>query len=206
MTTNEAMREEDEENMTTASMRCEAHLWFDCGIAGPDHEWMTGIEAAAWPSTEARDALLPIAIAQIGTAGTDRVKWAQRVVLGTIRRVLPLALHRAGLHAHAKACREAQDLEAARAAADDAAESAHRYAAATATAAYYAARAAFSARHATDDSTYEAVAANDAARMGAATARAAAAAIALAEPKLAHRALREAVAVAIDAYCAEGRA
>lgn len=55
--------------------------------------------------------LLPIGLAQLGTAGEDRSAWVRALVLGTIRRVLPALLEAYGLDEHARACRDARDLE-----------------------------------------------------------------------------------------------
>lgn len=125
-----------------------------------DRRWAIKINDARWSSPEARaQALFPIALAQIDTAGKDRVKWVERVVVGTIQRVLPIALEACNMQREAEACRQATDLESAKAAATAA------YA--TADAATAAAAAAYAAAYA-----YDAV-------------------------------LREAVAVALDAYAAE---
>lgn len=130
-------------------------------VADEDRLWSITINDAPWSSPEARaEALLPIALAQIGTAGTDRSVWVERVVLGTIQRVLPIALDAGGLGEHAETCRRATTLEEAQGAAN-----------AAYTAAYDAARAAARAADAANDAV-----------------------------------LREAVAVALDAYRAEGRA
>lgn len=74
-------------------------------VADPDRTWGIVINFAKWSSPQARaEALLPVALAQIGTAGTDRARWVELVALGTARRVLPLALAAVGLVDHAKKC------------------------------------------------------------------------------------------------------
>ena len=65
-------------------------------VADPDRDYACAIVDSAWSSPEARaQHMLPLAQAQRGTAGTDRAAWEARVLEGTIRRVLPLALHAA---------------------------------------------------------------------------------------------------------------
>lgn len=55
---------------------------------------------ANWPSNAERaEALAPLAMAQIGTAGLDHTEWQRIIAEGTIRRVAPLAL-RAAADAH----------------------------------------------------------------------------------------------------------
>lgn len=79
-----------------------------------DRAWAIGINDAGWSTPQARaEALLPIALAQIGTAGTDRRAWAEAVVLGTTRRVLPVVLREAGFHEHAASCEGVTDLAGA---------------------------------------------------------------------------------------------
>lgn len=112
-------------------------------VAAPDRAFAIRINDAAWSSKAARaEALLPLALAQLGTAGTDREAWVRRVVEGTIRRVVPLALRRAAraapshaerLEAAAARCAAEGTKDAARAAeaaAYDAAYAAAAYAAA----------------------------------------------------------------------------
>jgi len=65
-------------------------------------EWSTDLARA--------EALLPLAIAQLGTSGTDRREWIAKLALGTVRRVLPIALDAAGMPSHAQACRNAENL------------------------------------------------------------------------------------------------
>lgn len=190
-------------------------------VAAADRAFAIRINDAAWSSKAARaEALLPLALAQLGTAGTDREAWVRRVVEGTIRRVVPLALR----HAARAVPSHAERLEAAAARCEvegtkDAAKAAVRvadaaYAAAYARAAYDAYDAAAYARAAAD------VAASDAAAHAARAARAAYAA-ARAADAAAHaydaaraakaaavdgdEALRVSVQVALDAYAVEGR-
>ena len=62
-------------------------------VAGADRIWSITINDAPWSSETVRaETLWPVALAQIGTAGTDRRPWTTRVVEGTIRRVLPIVL------------------------------------------------------------------------------------------------------------------
>jgi hypothetical protein len=71
-------------------------------VAEPDRDFAIRINDAKWSSPEARaKALLPLALAQLGTAGSNRGPWVQRVIEGTIRRLLPLAL-RAAARVHSK--------------------------------------------------------------------------------------------------------
>jgi len=98
-------------------------------VAAADRDYAIRINDAAWSSPQARaEALLPLAIAQIGTAGTDRTAWVRRLVEGTIRRVLPVTLraaasvhgsatHRAALEAAAVRCERDGTRDAADAAA-----------------------------------------------------------------------------------------
>ncbi len=92
-------------------------------VAKEDRVWAININDARWSSPEARaDALLPIALMQIGTAGADRSAWAKAVVIGTVLRVLPMALRSAAwmlpdsadsLEDSATRCEAATTLEAA---------------------------------------------------------------------------------------------
>jgi len=197
-------------------------------VAEPDRRWAIRINDAKWSSEAVRaDALWPVALAQIGTAGADRLPWARAIALGTVRRVLPLLLDERGLTKEAAACRAAEDLEAARLAAQQAGRAlysaaayadggggggafADAYAAAAASFAAFAAAAyaaAFAA--AADAAAADAYAADAAAAYAAFDAYAfdAYAADAYAADAAAKRdqILREAVAVALDAYAAEGR-
>ena len=156
-------------------------------VAEPDREFAIGINDADWSSPEARaQALLPLALAQLGTAGTDRSAWVQALALGTVQRVLPIALRVAGLTEHAERCAQVTTLEEARDAA--------RAAAADAEAAAYAARAAARAAYAADAWVARGVA--QAARATAYTADATA---------YTDEILKAAIQVALDAYAAEGR-
>ena len=94
-------------------------------VGNEDRNWAILINDAPWSSPAARaEALLPIALAQTGSAGTDRTVWVLAVALGTIRRVLPLALRAAGMVDEADACSIARDLPSARLAAAAAARTA----------------------------------------------------------------------------------
>ncbi len=90
--------------------------------------------------------MLPLGLAQLGTAGTDRTEWVRRVVEGTIRRALPIALraaavehpvleHRLALAAAADRCAAEGSREAAREAMETARVSATEWAFAWAAAA-----------------------------------------------------------------------
>jgi hypothetical protein len=176
-------------------------------VAEPDRKFAIVINDAQWSSSEARArALLPLALAQLGTAGTDRSAWIQALALGTVQRVLPTALRAAGLHEHAERCAQVTTLEEALAAAYAAAGPAT---AATALAAATPLAAALAAtRRAAYATTADAEAAAYAAR--AATAYAARATAYAADAADARAAIRDeilktAIRVALDAYAAEGR-
>ena len=202
-------------------------------VEEPDRDFSIGINDAQWSSTEARaKALLPLALAQLGTAGTDRVPWVRRVVEGTIRRILPIAMrtaakvhpdeqHRAALEAAAVCCEQEGTRDAANAAnaAANAANAAHAHAHAYAANAANAAHAAYAATADVDAAAAyaaRAYAANaaDAARAANAAHAAYAAAYATAAYATADAAyaadrddvLCLAVQIALDAYAAEGRA
>ena len=196
-------------------------------VAEPDRQFAIRINDAPWSSPEARaEALLPLALAQLGTAGTDRGPWVRRVVEGTIRQILPIALrvaarvhpeeqHCAALDAAAMRCEQegtrtvADTAAAARAtsATYDAAQVAH-----AAHAAYFAdaaAAASADARHAAYAAANAAAYAADANAYAAAqVAHAAHAAYFAAAAAEGNRddVLRLAVQIALDAYAAEGRA
>jgi hypothetical protein len=191
-------------------------------VAQADRDLSIRLNDAAWPTAQDRaDALLPIGLAQLGTAGTDRREWVKRVAEGVIRRVLPLAMReclvtvkdptlKAELEAAAALCEREGSVSSARAARDtwrrtaayadadaasadaDAADAAADAAAAYAAAAYAAyASAAYAAAAASAD----------------ADASAASASAAYADALAARlRVLREMVSVVLDAYRAEGRA
>jgi hypothetical protein len=172
-------------------------------VAVPDRFFAIRLNDAAWSRPQVRAAALwPLAHVQIGTAGTNRVPWAKRVVEGTIRRIVPEAVdavarrvpgHAEALRAAAQQCRDEGTREAARHARDAAAAYAAAYAA------YAAAYAAYAA--AADAAAYAAAYA-DAAYADAADAAAYAAD---AEAVEIDRILTIAVQVALDAYAAEGR-
>lgn len=86
-----------------------------------DRDWAVTINDAPWSSSAARaDALWPIALAQIGTADRVRAEWVKAVVLGTVRRVVPIVLRALDLETHALVCENAADLQAAARAASNA--------------------------------------------------------------------------------------
>ena len=168
-------------------------------VAAPDRRYAIRINDAEWSSPEVRaDALWPLALAQVGTAGTDRCEWVRRVVEGTIRRVVPMVMERAA---------EARPYhaEALRAAAERCRREGTREAALSAkkAAAYTTASAAYTTASAASAATYAAASAD--AYTAAAAVAAAAAADAAAAAEWRDRVLRESVSVALDAYKAEGR-
>ena len=177
-------------------------------VAAPDRKFATRINDAEWSSKEARaKALLPLALAQLGTAGTDRGPWVQRVFEGIVRQIVPIALraaasvhpdeqHRAALDAAALRC----EREGTSAAADAAAYDAYAYSAAHT--AYSAANA-----YATTAAAYSAAYAATTAYSAAYAAEAADAAATAAFAAFADRddVLRLAVHIALDAYAAEGK-
>ena len=62
-------------------------------VAEPDRQFSIRANDASWSSPQARaEAMWPLALAQIGTAGKDRSKWVAAVAEGMIRRVLPRIL------------------------------------------------------------------------------------------------------------------
>ncbi len=90
---------------------------------------------------ERAELLLPIALASLGTAGKDRAQWVKYIVEHTIRRVVPIALRKAGLTYQADRCEREGTKESADAA-NAAANAAAANAAANAAAANAAAKAA----------------------------------------------------------------
>ena len=186
-------------------------------VAEPDREFAIRINDAPWSSPEARaKALLPLALAQLGTAGSDRTAWVQRVAEGTIRQIVPIALraaarvhpedhHRAALEAAATRCEREGTSDAAAHAAYAAATAAHVRTRAAAHAAYAAATAAYAAYAAATAAHADATAAyaDDAAAYPADDAPAAYA-DAAAAAAYGDDVLRLAVQIALDAYTAEG--
>jgi len=82
-------------------------------VASPDRDYAVAINDSAWSSPAIRAKhMLPLALAQLGTAGTDRTAWEARVLEGTIRRVLPLSL-RAAARVHPDATHQAALIAAA---------------------------------------------------------------------------------------------
>jgi hypothetical protein len=65
-------------------------------VAAPDRAFAIRLQDA-YPGTPAERAalFLPLGLAQLGTAGTDRAPWLRRVIEGTIRKVLPVCLRTA---------------------------------------------------------------------------------------------------------------
>lgn len=62
-------------------------------VAVPDRAWGITINDAFWSSPQARaSALWPIALAQVGTVDTYRGPWVRALVLGTVRKVLPIVV------------------------------------------------------------------------------------------------------------------
>ena len=187
-------------------------------VAAPDRHYAIAINDAAWSSPAIRAKhMLPLALAQLGTAGTDRTAWEARVIEGTIRRVLPLSLraaawvhpdaaHRAMLLAAADRCDADGTREAARSAynAANAARSAYN-AANAANAVSYAYNASNAASNAAYAAYAYAAAYNASYAYAAAYAADAAEAAAEAAAYAADLVLSTAVSVALDAYAAEGR-
>ena len=89
-----------------------------------DRAFIVALNDARWSSDEARAAgMMPLALASLGTAGTNRVAWVRALAEGTIRRVVPIALraaaslaapeHAAALEAAAVRCEAEGSVEAA---------------------------------------------------------------------------------------------
>ena len=130
----------------------EAHGDSPSCVAEPDRSFAVALNDAAWSSAEARaEAMLPLALAQLGTAGEDRTEWVRAVALGTVQKVLSTALRASGLEANAVECEGVADLDTAWAAA-----SAARYAAR-----YAASAAGYAARYAASAAGYAASTAGD---------------------------------------------
>ena len=84
-------------------------------VAELDLEYSTILSSAGWSSDLVRgEALLPLVIAQLGTTDTDRETWADQLVLGTVKRVLPLALDAVDMTDHAQACRSVETFDDAK--------------------------------------------------------------------------------------------
>lgn len=186
----------------------EAHGDKPSCVAAPDNAFAIRLQDAYPGTPEERAKLfLPLGLAQLGTAGTDRKPWAKLLVEGTIRKVLPMWLrnaaekqsdktHRAALLAAADKC-ESDGTQESAMHARDAADAAQ-----PATAAYAYATAAADAATAAAADAYAATAA-------AAYAYAYAAAIAAADAATAvvmrRKAIEMSVSIALEAYAAEGR-
>ena len=178
-------------------------------VAAPDRDYAVAINDSAWSSPAARaQHMLPLALAQLGTAGTDRAAWEARVIEGTIRRVLPLSLraaawvhpdatHQAALVAAADRCDADGTREAARSAYNASDASAYAYASDASAYAYAAYASAYD--YAASAYAYAAYAAYAYAYAANAAYRADAAA------DDSDLVLTTAVSVALDAYAAEGR-
>lgn len=82
-------------------------------VAKPDRAYAIRINDAAWSSPQARaKALLPLALAQLDTAGKGRRAWVSYLALHTVTRILPLILEKSW-PSHAAACRGAKTLKEA---------------------------------------------------------------------------------------------
>lgn len=83
-------------------------------VASEDRTWAIFVNDALWASPEARaKALLPIALAQIGTEGTDRTAWVLAITLGNVQRVFPIMLDIIGQPQEAEECSAVVDLTSA---------------------------------------------------------------------------------------------
>jgi hypothetical protein len=168
-------------------------------VALPDRNYAMALQDA-YPGTIAERAalFLPLGLAQLGTSGSDRGPWLRRLVAGTIGQVLPFWLLRAAEKndTHAPMLRAA----AARCALEQSAASAY----AAAASAYAAASSASSAYAAAADAADAAASSADS---SAYAARAAARAADDAYASCASRrtAIEMSVAIALEAYAAEGR-
>lgn len=88
-------------------------------VAIPDRVFAITINDAPWSSPRARsEALYPLALAQLGTAGKYRRAWVERVAIGTINRVLPILLRGRIDDALVDTLTHASSMDEARAAAD----------------------------------------------------------------------------------------
>ena len=82
-----------------------------------DHVWLRVVDRWRWglPPLPAR----ALALAQLDTIGLERTAWARAIVLGTVTRVIPVALRERGWTKRADVLASAADLfDAARAAKD----------------------------------------------------------------------------------------
>ena len=173
-----------------------------------DRRFSIVINDAEWSSPQERaEALLPLALAQLGTAGRDRSKWVKLLTENIIRRVVPIALRAAADVHHDQTHRDALRREATRCeekGASEAAKSAYACAKSAYAAAY---SVAYSAAYAANAAAYAAKsAASVAASAAASAAHAAYAAYAHAPHADAHKqdeVLRVAVQCALDAYAEE---
>jgi hypothetical protein len=175
----------------------EAHGDKPSCVAAPDNAFAIRLQDAYPGTPEERARLfLPLGLAQLGTADTDRKPWLRLLIEGTIRKVLPMWLrnaaekqrdetHRAALFAVAERCESDGTQESTR----------HARQVAASASAYSAYAAAASA--------YAAAASADAASAYAAAASAAA--YAAADADVLRKTIEMSVSVALEAYAAEGR-
>jgi hypothetical protein len=185
----------------------EAHGDKPSCVAAPDNAFAIRLQDAYPGTPEERARLfLPLGLAQLGTADTDRKPWLRLLIEGTIRKVLPMWLrnaaekqrdetHRAALFAVAERCESDGTQESARHArqvADAAADAASAYAAAASASIASAAAA---------DADADAAAAAASAYAAAASA----AAYAAADAGVLRKTIEMSVSVALEAYAAEGR-
>lgn len=168
-------------------------------VAPADRDWAIVINDGPWSSPQARaEALLPIALAQIDTAGADRQAWIEAVVLGTTRCVLPIVLQSVGVEADA--CEKATNLATAYAATKHARAAVDAIPDDTIFASVYRVLGAL-------DAAYQVISPRSFERARAAdcAAQAVAAAAEAVDDHEADYILRTACEVALDAYRAEGR-
>lgn len=176
----------------------EAHGDKPSCVAAPDNAFAIRLQDAYPGTPEERAKLfLPIGLAQLGTAGTDRGPWVKFLAEGTIRKVLPIWLrnaaekqtietHRAALLSAADRCESEGTKESARAARKIAANEA----------AYAANAAASAAANAANADAYAANADANAAANEAAD---------VADADVLRKAIEMSASVALEAYAAEGR-
>jgi hypothetical protein len=78
---------------------CEPHSDQPSCVAEPDRAFAICINDARWAYNQERAAwMLPLILAAVGTAGTDRTMWAKALKEGSIRLVLPATLRKAAKH------------------------------------------------------------------------------------------------------------
>lgn len=178
-------------------------------VHAADRDFAVVINDAKWSSPQERaEALLPLALAQLGTAGQYRSRWVKLLAENIVRRVVPMALRAAASRQDNETRRNALRHAATRCEEEgtpEAAEAAYATAALAAKSAAYAAKSAaysaFKAAYAVHDAAYSA----NAAIYAADAAASAAAALSL-HAAAAHKrdeVLRAAVQCALDAYAEE---